>query len=121
MGKSTGFIEYLRELPVDYVKIDQSFIRNLQEKETDRVLVRSMNEMIQRLGLKSIAEGVEDARSMTFLRDIGIDYCQGYYISKPLPYPPVGADARAIDERLAAEVPAREFTNVEPLNARTTA
>ena len=95
--------EYLRELPVDYVKIDQSFMRNLKERETDRVLVRSMNEMIRRLGLKSVAEGVEDAWTLDYLRDIGIDFCQGYYISKPIPFPPVGADARAIEQWLTSE------------------
>jgi diguanylate cyclase (GGDEF)-like protein len=108
--------EYLRELPVDYVKIDQSFMRNLKERETDRVLVRSMNEMIRRLGLKSVAEGVEDAWTLDYLRDIGVDYCQGYYISRPVPYPPVGAEARAIEQRLSLEAGMDGIANVVTLD-----
>lgn len=110
--------EYLRELPVDYVKIDQSFVRNMRERDTDLALVRSMHEMIRRLGLKSVAEGVGDMWTFEYLHEIGIDYSQGYCISKPSANPPVGADALAIEQRLATEIQIHEAPNVRKLRDR---
>jgi len=76
---------YLKKLPVDYVKIDGQFIRNLVDDETDQVLVRSMHQIAQRLGKKTIAEYVETPKAITILRDIGINYGQGYILGRPDP------------------------------------
>lgn len=92
--------EYLRELPVSYVKIDQSFIKHLKERTQDQELVRSMNEMIHRLGILSVAEGIEDRESFDYLKNLGVDYGQGYYISRPLAAVPIGELAREIEARL---------------------
>lgn len=92
--------EYLRELPVSYVKIDQSFVKHLKDRPQDRELVRSMNEMIHRLGILSVAEGVEDKEALDFLREIGVDYGQGYYISRPLAAAPIGDVASEIESRI---------------------
>jgi diguanylate cyclase (GGDEF)-like protein/PAS domain S-box-containing protein len=77
--------EYVRELPVDYIKIDQAFIRFIHERENDQALVRSIIEMSHSLGKKVIAEGVEGKPAMDLLADMQVDYIQGYYISRPVP------------------------------------
>lgn len=75
--------EYLRDLPVDFIKIDQSFIRYLYKRKSDQLLVKSMVDMALALGKKVVAEGVEDDGSADLLRDMGVHYLQGYYISRP--------------------------------------
>ncbi len=92
--------EYLRELPVSYVKIDQSFVKHLKDREQDQELVRSMNDMIHRLGILSVAEGIEDKQSFEYLKNLGVDYGQGYYISRPLAAAPIGDVGKAIEDRL---------------------
>jgi len=77
--------EYVRELPVDYIKIDQSFIRFIHERESDRVLVKSMVEMSHNLGKKVIVEGVENRQSLDIVLDMGVEYVQGYYVCRPMP------------------------------------
>lgn len=74
---------YLKTFPVDYVKIDGQFIRNLMNDETDQVLVRSMAEIANKLGKKTIAEFVETPELIAMLQEIGIDYGQGYVFGKP--------------------------------------
>ncbi|HCS26928.1 MAG TPA: hypothetical protein DIW43_05715 [Spongiibacteraceae bacterium] len=75
--------EYLRDLPVDYIKIDQSFIRYLYKRKSDQLLVKSMVDMAVALGKKVVAEGVEDDGSADILRSMGVHYLQGYFISRP--------------------------------------
>lgn len=75
--------EYLRDLPVDYIKIDQSFIRYLYKRKSDQLLVKSMVDMAIALGKKVVAEGVEDDGSADILRSMGVHYLQGYFISRP--------------------------------------
>ena len=74
---------YLKTFPVDYVKIDGQFIRNLINDETDQVLVKSMAEIASKLGKKTIAEFVETPEIITKLKEMGIDYGQGYVFGKP--------------------------------------
>jgi EAL domain-containing protein (putative c-di-GMP-specific phosphodiesterase class I) len=75
----------LRELPIDEVKIDKSFVLNAAHDHRDRALVRSTVELGHALDLHVVAEGVEDEETYTFLARTGCDIVQGYYISKPLP------------------------------------
>ena len=77
--------EYVRELPVDYIKIDQAFIRFIHERESDQVLVKSMVEMSHNLGKKVIVEGVENREALEIVRDMGVEYVQGYYVCRPMP------------------------------------
>ncbi|MCK5831012.1 MAG: EAL domain-containing protein [Methylococcales bacterium] len=74
---------YLKSFPVDYIKIDGQFIRNLINDDTDQVLVRSMVEVAKKLGKKTIAEYVETPDAIRKLREIGIDLGQGYIFGKP--------------------------------------
>jgi diguanylate cyclase (GGDEF)-like protein len=75
----------LRELPIDEVKIDKSFVLNAAQNHRDRALVRSTVELGHALDLHVVAEGVEDEETYTFLARTGCDIVQGYHISKPLP------------------------------------
>lgn len=81
MGFSSFY--YLKHLPVDYVKIDGSFIQQLDQNSTDKVLVKALTDVSQALGKKTIAEFVVNKRIMDVLTEFGIDYAQGYYIGKP--------------------------------------
>lgn len=84
-GQST--LTYLRELPISEVKIDRSFVQFAHRNHDDGVLVRSTIELAHQLGLKVVAEGVEDEACLAFLDAAGCDLIQGYLISKPLPLP----------------------------------
>jgi diguanylate cyclase (GGDEF)-like protein/PAS domain S-box-containing protein len=75
----------LRHLPVDYVKIDGSFVRGIETDPVDREMVKSINDLCQRLGKETIAEFAENARILEVLREIGVDYAQGYAVSEPRP------------------------------------
>lgn len=77
--------EYVRDLPVDFIKIDQSFIRFIHEREQDRVLVKSMVEMSHSLGKKVIVEGIENRAALAVVKEIGVEYVQGYHICRPMP------------------------------------
>ena len=96
-GVGFGSFDYLRQLPVDYLKIDGSFIRNLLHDPVDQHLVRAMVQVAAGLGLQTIAEFVGDAGTLELLRDLGVDYAQGYFISPPRPFEDlIGPDAGAV-------------------------
>jgi EAL domain-containing protein (putative c-di-GMP-specific phosphodiesterase class I) len=82
-GSGFSSFNYLKKFPVDYVKIDGQFIQNLANDETDRVLVRSMHQIAKKMGKKTIAEFVENAKTIEILREIGINYGQGYIFGRP--------------------------------------
>lgn len=83
----TGFssFNYLKNFPVDYVKIDGQFIQNLIEDETDQVLVKAMIEIAHKLGKRTVAEFVEKQSVFRLLESFGIDYVQGFLLGKPSP------------------------------------
>ncbi|MEN8180653.1 MAG: EAL domain-containing protein [Pseudomonadota bacterium] len=76
---------YLRELPLDIVKIDGSFIRQLPTSPEDQIFVKALTEMASGLNKLTVAEFVEDEATLNLLAEIGVDYAQGYYIGKPQP------------------------------------
>lgn len=76
---------YLRELQMDYIKIDGSFIRSMHRSHHDRVFVKAISEMAHGLGIKTIAEFVEADEIVELLKGYGVDYAQGYLIGKPAP------------------------------------
>jgi EAL domain-containing protein (putative c-di-GMP-specific phosphodiesterase class I)/CHASE2 domain-containing sensor protein len=79
-GQST--LSYLKQLPVTELKIDKSFVSSMCENENDRIMVRSTIDLAHELGMKVVAEGVEDATTLEALRSLGCDFAQGYFISK---------------------------------------
>lgn len=84
-GTGDSAIAYLRELPVDVLKIDRSYISGLTESDKDAALVSAMIALGQRLSLKIIAEGVETPEQLTALQALGCDAFQGYLVSQPVP------------------------------------
>ena len=110
-GAGMSSLAYLKRIPADELKIDQSFIRTLAENSDDAVLVRSTIDLGHALGLKVVAEGVEDQATLDLLALFGCDMAQGYLIARPLPVsqlapvianPPVRAFATAAPPRLHA-------------------
>jgi EAL domain-containing protein (putative c-di-GMP-specific phosphodiesterase class I) len=76
-------LHYLKNAPVDYVKIDGSLIRQIDKNNDDKIFVKALTEVAQAFGKKTVAEYVESEAILTILREFGIDYAQGYHIGKP--------------------------------------
>lgn len=77
---------YLKHLPVDYLKIDGSFIKDMLEDPIDRAMVQVINQIGHVMGKRTVAEFVESLEILDVLREIGIDYAQGYALAKPQPF-----------------------------------
>ncbi|WP_409520624.1 putative bifunctional diguanylate cyclase/phosphodiesterase [Pseudomonas sp.] len=86
-GTGYSSLSYLKRLPVDYVKIDQAFIRGLHPGSQDAAITQAIITLSRSLGLKVVAEGVETHEQLAFLREQACDEAQGYLISKPVPEP----------------------------------
>ena len=84
-GTGYSSLSYLKRLPIDVLKIDQSFLENMVNSPKDAAIVRSIIELGHNLECKVIAEGVEDEAVRVQLKDLGCDLVQGFHISKPLP------------------------------------
>ena len=82
----TGFssLAYLKQLPVSELKIDKSFVIDMRQDKNDEVIVRSTIELGHNLGLKVVAEGVEEQESWDMLKKMNCDFAQGYFMSRPL-------------------------------------
>jgi EAL domain-containing protein (putative c-di-GMP-specific phosphodiesterase class I) len=85
----TGFssLAYLKRLPVSAIKIDRSFVMDMDRDGDDRAIVRSTIDLARHLGMEVVAEGVENAEALRDLRELGCDLAQGFAISPPLPAP----------------------------------
>jgi len=83
----TGFssLAYLKQLPVKELKIDKSFVMEMERNDSDAVIVHSTIELGHNLGLYVVAEGVEDQQTCDILKHYGCDLAQGYFIAHPLP------------------------------------
>jgi diguanylate cyclase (GGDEF)-like protein len=82
-GTGLSSFGYLKHFPVDYLKIDGSFVKEMQHDPIDREMVRSINEIGHLTGKKTIAEFAENAEIITMLRGMGIDFAQGYGVEEP--------------------------------------
>jgi EAL domain-containing protein (putative c-di-GMP-specific phosphodiesterase class I) len=84
-GTGYSSLSYLRALPVDELKLDRSFVRQLTSDERAAAIVRSTLQLSRDLGMTMVVEGVEDAAALGALREWGCEYAQGYFIARPLP------------------------------------
>lgn len=84
----TGFssLSRLRSMPIDLIKIDQSFVRNIQHSKDDLAIVKSIAMLANSLGKEVLAEGVEDKDCLDLIKKMKIHKCQGYYFAKPMPF-----------------------------------
>ncbi|MFA4965121.1 MAG: EAL domain-containing protein [Thermoleophilia bacterium] len=84
-GTGHSSLAYLHTLPADDVKIDQSFVRQMASQPHDAAIVRAAVQLTHDLGLSVTAEGVEDGVTLEWLRQLGCDHAQGYFIARPMP------------------------------------
>jgi diguanylate cyclase (GGDEF)-like protein/PAS domain S-box-containing protein len=84
-GSGLSSFGYLKNLPVDYLKIDGLFVKDIMEDKVDLTMVKAINEVGHVMGKKTIAEFVENQGILDLLRTLGVDYAQGYGIAKPVP------------------------------------
>ena len=82
-GSGLSSYAYIQKLPVDFIKIDGIFIRNIANNLQDQALVKSINELAHFMGMKTVAEFVESHEILSVLREIGVDHSQGFGIKKP--------------------------------------
>ena len=84
-GVGLSSFSYLKNLPVDYLKLDGCFVKNMVNDTTDKAMVKAINHIGHTMDIKTIAEFVEDEATLQAVRGIGVDYAQGYVIARPLP------------------------------------
>jgi diguanylate cyclase (GGDEF)-like protein/PAS domain S-box-containing protein len=84
-GSGYASFYYLKHLPISYLKIDGEFVRELPRSHTDQLIVRALVEVCEGLGIKTVAEFVTDEPTMKMVRDLGVDFAQGYHLGKPEP------------------------------------
>jgi diguanylate cyclase (GGDEF)-like protein/PAS domain S-box-containing protein len=87
-GAGMSSFAYLKHLPVDYLKIDGGFVKDMADDPIDRAMVEAINSVGHVMGKKTIAEFVDSERVSALLREIGVDYAQGYGVAKPRPFGP---------------------------------
>lgn len=85
-GSGFSSFNYLKNLPVDYLKIDGSFIKDMMENPVDQAMVEAINTLGKLMNVETIAEFVTSAGAMSRLKEIGVDYAQGYEIGPPVPF-----------------------------------
>jgi EAL domain-containing protein (putative c-di-GMP-specific phosphodiesterase class I) len=82
-GSGFSSFNYLKQLPVSYIKIDGAFIENLATDKADRAIVTAIAQIARTVGTKTIAEHVRNEETLAMLAEIGIDYAQGFYLGRP--------------------------------------
>ena len=84
-GTGFGSFTYLKHLPLNFIKIDIDFVRGLTDDAADRQVVNAIVGVARNFGIETIAEGVESAEALTLLKEMGVDYAQGFHIGRPAP------------------------------------
>jgi EAL domain-containing protein (putative c-di-GMP-specific phosphodiesterase class I) len=84
-GTGYSSLSYLKLLPIDRLKLDRSFVIDIQSNQDDAAICAATIAMAHKLSLKVVAEGVENDAQLAYLAQFGVDFVQGYFLSRPLP------------------------------------
>jgi len=95
-GVGLSSFGYLKNLAVDYLKLDGCFVKNMVRDNIDHAMVRAINQIGHTMNIKTIAEFVEDQETLEAIREVGVDYAQGYFIAKPAPIE-IGLNSEPVD------------------------
>ena len=95
-GVGLSSFGYLKNLAVDYLKLDGCFVKNMVRDNIDHAMVRAINQIGHTMNIKTIAEFVEDQETLEAVREVGVDYAQGYFIAKPAPIE-IGLNSEPVD------------------------
>ena len=106
-GSGMSSFAYLKDLPVDTVKIDGRFVKNLADNPVDQAMVKAMNDIAHALGKQTVAEFVENEAAFNLLAEYGVDYGQGYHLGRPEVTFPCQEIGRAMGVATACEIPGR--------------
>ena len=106
-GTGYSSLEYLHRMPIDEVKIDQSFVAGLGSDAVNTAIVASVISLAHAMHLEVVAEGVETSEQLERLHNLGCDFAEGYFIARPMP-------ASEIDECLAANATGQQFPRADP-------
>jgi len=85
VGTGYSSLSYLNKYPLDSLKIDKSFVMGIHQDDENKAIINTIIAIANQLDLRVIAEGVEGSEEARFLNEIGCDFAQGYYFSRPLP------------------------------------
>jgi diguanylate cyclase (GGDEF)-like protein/PAS domain S-box-containing protein len=85
-GTGYGTLTYLKRMPVDYLKLDIEFVRDLVSNDASRHVVQAVVSLAHDFGLQTVAEGVENAETLALLERFGVDFAQGFHIARPEPF-----------------------------------
>jgi len=94
-GSGYSSLEYVSKLPMDYLKIDRTFMMNMNTNPDNKIILETIMTLAKGMKVKTVAEGVERKEDFKFLREIGCDLAQGYFINKPM-------DVHSFEEFLAS-------------------
>ena len=84
-GAGYSSLNMLSDMPIDVLKMDMKFVRNIEQSETDLLLVKLIIDIARYMNLEVVAEGVENNKQLSLLQDAGCNVVQGFYFSRPLP------------------------------------
>jgi EAL domain-containing protein (putative c-di-GMP-specific phosphodiesterase class I) len=113
---------YLKHLPVDFIKIDGSFVKDVATDSVDFAMVRAINDVGHEMGKKTIGESVDGEAGLGALRRIGVDFAQGHWISPPVPFLTPVANRTYPDSALVESPrvsPANRAASASVLNSTT--
>jgi diguanylate cyclase (GGDEF)-like protein/PAS domain S-box-containing protein len=94
-GSGFASFYYLKHLPISYLKIDGEFVKDLPRSPTDQLVIKALVSVAEGLGIKTVAEFVEDQETLELLRKFGVTYAQGYHIGRPGPLPDIDEPAES--------------------------
>ena len=111
-GVGLSSFSYLKNLAVDYLKLDGCFVKNMVNDPIDKAMVKAINQIGHTMNIKTIAEFVEDEATLHAVNEIGVDYAQGYFIARPTPI-----EAGLFSEPVRIELPGQDSNEPIQLGA----